>query len=58
MMDIMDMIGCDEFLLFATDYPHWDFDAPDRSIPAGLSHDLRRRIMSTNAADYYDFERA
>ena len=58
LMDIMDMIGCDEFLLFATDYPHWDFDAPDRSIPAGLSHDLRRRIMSTNAADYYDFERA
>ena len=58
LMDIMDMIGCDEFLMFATDYPHWDFDAPDRSIPAGLSHDLRRRIMSTNAADYYDFERA
>jgi predicted TIM-barrel fold metal-dependent hydrolase len=57
LMDIIDMIGCDDFLMFATDYPHWDFDAPDRAVPAVVSGDLRRRIMATNATDHYDFAR-
>lgn len=49
------MIGRDDFLLFATDYPHWDFDSPDRAIPAVVSGDLRRGIMADNAAAWYDF---
>ena len=57
LMDIVDMIGCDDFLMFATDYPHWDFDAPDRAIPAIVPKDLRKRIMTTNATEHYDFER-
>lgn len=57
LMDILDMIGCDDFLMFATDYPHWDFDAPDRALPAIVTGDLRKRIMATNATAQYDFAR-
>ncbi len=58
LMQIIEMIGRDDFLLFATDYPHWDFDAPNRAIPGIVSGELRRSIMSCNAADLYEFERA
>ena len=58
LMQIFEMIGRDDFLLFATDYPHWDFDAPDKAIPSIVPDDLRRRIMVDNATDFYDFERA
>ena len=38
-------------LLFATDYPHWDFDSPAQSLPGGLSAELREAILARNACD-------
>ncbi|MCY4112159.1 MAG: amidohydrolase family protein, partial [Chloroflexi bacterium] len=58
LLQIMDMIGRDDFLMFATDYPHWDFDAPDRAVPSIVPDDVREGIMSGNAAAFYDFDRA
>jgi predicted TIM-barrel fold metal-dependent hydrolase len=46
----------DEILLFATDYPHWQFDG-GQALPDGLSPDLRRKIMVDNPRATY-FARA
>ncbi|MCB1103367.1 MAG: amidohydrolase family protein [Opitutaceae bacterium] len=57
LMSIIEMIGNDEFLMFATDYPHWDFDAPDRALPSIMPQELRNRILHCNAETFYDFKR-
>ena len=48
-------INADEKLMFATDYPHWDFDSPEYAIPKNLSPDLRWKIMAENARNFYRF---
>ncbi len=53
LLQILDMIGSDDFLMFATDYPHWDFDAPNQAIPSVITGKLRERIMWKNAATLY-----
>jgi uncharacterized protein len=49
---IMEQIDCDRMLLFATDYPHWQFEG-DRVLPDGLSPALRQRICVDNPLDTY-----
>lgn len=46
-------LDVDDKLMFATDYPHWDFDAPDRTIPTNLDPGLRQKIMAENARTFY-----
>ena len=48
LMDVMGWIGWDR-LLFATDYPHWDFDDPARVLPRGLAPEHKRMIEAENA---------
>ena len=46
-----------DFILYASDYPHWDSDFPASTKPlrerTDLSDDVRRRIMSDNGARLY-----
>ena len=42
-------------LMFATDYPHWDYDDPNRAFQVRLPGDLKRKIFSENARALYTF---
>jgi predicted TIM-barrel fold metal-dependent hydrolase len=50
---LLDQVGTDRMLMFATDYPHHDSDSPTTALPAGLSDDLRSRILHRNAQETY-----
>ncbi len=49
---IFDAIHADETVMFASDYPHWDFDAPDGTLTF-LPAALRKRILGETAAELY-----
>jgi len=45
--------GLHDRLLFATDYPHWDFDSPAQALPRSISKELRAKIFAGNAGALY-----
>lgn len=49
---IVEWIDGGNTLMFATDYPHWDWDDPNQ-IMSGFPEDTRRRIFSENAIDTF-----
>ena len=51
-LDVMEWIGWDK-LLFASDYPHWDFDDPFRAFPAGVTPEQHRRICTENGKSVF-----
>jgi len=53
-----EMINAESQLLFASDYPHWDFDLPSRifDLPFLTDH-ARRRILGQNAHDLFKLDR-
>lgn len=50
---VLDWVGADSRLMFATDYPHWDFDAPSWLEPR-LPEKSRRSIMAGTAVELYN----
>ena len=52
---MFEMIGSDEFLIFSTDYPHWDFDDPRHVFPSTFPKPLRKKILADNARNFYAF---
>jgi predicted TIM-barrel fold metal-dependent hydrolase len=53
MLAVLDHFGMEDRIMFATDYPHWDFDAPDSSLPRGLTDAAKAKIFSGNAAHLF-----
>lgn len=52
--DVIEWIGEDR-ILFASDYPHWDFDDPRFALPVSLGTERRNRILFENAHAVYGF---
>ena len=52
MARLLDHLGSDDMLLFATDYPHWQFDGMG-ALPEGLPEALVRRIAVDNPRATY-----
>lgn len=53
MHQLLDQLDMPDRLMFSTDYPHWDFDAPDRALPSGLAPAQVEKIMAGNARALY-----
>jgi len=54
LLDCMSWIGWDK-ILYASDYPHWDFDDPRTAIPSVIPEDKRAAIYGGNARKLYGF---
>ena len=50
--EIFDWIGWDR-ILFATDYPHWDFDDPAQALPFKMTEEQRRMVFLENAKSVF-----
>jgi uncharacterized protein len=52
LFDTIEWIGWDR-ILFASDYPHWDFDDPFRTFPAGTPRERFEQVLTRNARSVY-----
>jgi uncharacterized protein len=50
---LIEHLRSDAILLYASDFPHWQFDG-DETVPAGIPAALRRKILVENPLATYD----
>jgi len=51
---LLEWMHADEVLMFASDYPHWDWDEPENFL-RGFDDGVRQRILCDNAREFYGF---
>jgi hypothetical protein len=52
--DAIEWMGWDR-VLFATDYPHWDYDDPAHALPIKMTEQQKRAVFLENARTVYGF---
>jgi len=52
LLQMFEMLRAEKTVIFASDYPHWDFDNPLTAFSFFPSH-LKRRIFVDNVVDFY-----
>jgi hypothetical protein len=53
LLDVLAELDMNDRIMFSTDYPHWDFDAPDRVFPPRMSQELKQSFFCDNARALY-----
>ncbi|MGZ9583664.1 amidohydrolase family protein [Paenibacillus marinisediminis] len=53
LIDLFNMFDAENILLYSSDYPHWDFDAPDQ-ILRKMRPEGRRKVFYENAKKLYN----
>jgi predicted TIM-barrel fold metal-dependent hydrolase len=56
LMESYRLTGVLDHIMFSSDYPHWDFDAPDRTLPTSMSKEQREAILGGNACRCYGID--
>lgn len=56
LLTVFEWAKADKTLMFASDYPHFDFDSPEQSLPP-MDDELRRRIYSETAREVFKLPR-
>jgi len=55
---LLDQLDMNDRIMFASDYPHWDYDDPRRVLPKALGPELRQKILHGNATGLFRFAEA
>ncbi|MFD2082799.1 hypothetical protein SAMN05421678_118109 [Actinopolymorpha cephalotaxi] len=55
LVETIAQLGSDDMLMFATNYPHRQFDSDEGVLPSGLPPEVEQRILAGNAHDTYRF---
>jgi len=53
LLQAIEFTGMTDRIMFSSDYPHWDFDSPDRALPISIRDELRDDIYGQNATHLY-----
>jgi predicted TIM-barrel fold metal-dependent hydrolase len=56
LIEAYEMSGVLDRIMFSSDYPHWDFDAPDRALPTSMTKEQREAILGGNACKCYSID--
>ena len=51
----LDWLHADEILVYASDYPHWDWESPDSVLP-GVDARLKNRVFVETARELYGLD--
>ncbi len=51
--EMFEEAGFADRLMFSSDYPHWDFDSPYKSVPHSFPIERRRRMLGHNASKLF-----
>lgn len=52
LLTVFEWAKAEKTLMFASDFPHFDFDSPELSLP-GMKEEMSRRVFSENAREVY-----
>jgi predicted TIM-barrel fold metal-dependent hydrolase len=55
LVEALEFTGMVDRIMFASDYPHWDFDSPAMTLPRAVPKELKAKIMAGNACRLYGF---